>query len=264
MKFELPLRENTKIETKAAQSTDSGRASAQFHRTLSKPRDTLGFLASVARGATSIISSPVSLEVKDVYQRAILSAQRYIYIENQYVRASEIADWVIERLNLLDPKSNLQVIVVVPSGVEEKDKIFTPYGRYLQRQAFDRMQEAFKKKGQEANFGVFAKRSGYVHSKVLIVDDVFATIGSANANPRSFELDTESNLSWYEGASVKKLREDLWGSLLGNPKGMTDWPSSDYAKKWRTIATSKGSAIKLHDSPKGDGTLAAILPDVVV
>jgi len=40
------------------------------------------------------------------------------------------------------------------------------------------------------------KESVYVHSKLMIVDDRFLTVGSANTNNRSMGLDTELNFSW--------------------------------------------------------------------
>jgi phosphatidylserine/phosphatidylglycerophosphate/cardiolipin synthase-like enzyme len=170
----------------------------------------------------------------------------------------------LKRLDSLGADGKLQVVIVVPAAVEEKDKIVTAYGEFLQAQSIERLQKAFEGKGFGQNFGVFSTRQGYVHSKVLIVDDVFATIGSANANPRSFELDTELNVSWCEEASVKKLREDLWRSLLGNPKNFTHWPTSGYAKKWTDIANAKSGAIQHHQSKPGDGSLAFLIPDILV
>lgn len=41
-----------------------------------------------------------------------------------------------------------------------------------------------------------AEAPRYIHSKVMIVDDVFMTVGSANTNNRSMGFDTELNVSW--------------------------------------------------------------------
>lgn len=40
------------------------------------------------------------------------------------------------------------------------------------------------------------RRMTFIHSKLLLVDDRFLTVGSANATNRSMGLDTELNLSW--------------------------------------------------------------------
>lgn len=66
------------------------------------------------------------------------------------------------------------------------------------------------------------KHEIYVHSKVWIVDDVYAKIGSANCNRRSFTCDTEADIHVIDGAvhdgarrDVRAFRERLWGEHLG-------------------------------------------------
>jgi phosphatidylserine/phosphatidylglycerophosphate/cardiolipin synthase-like enzyme len=71
-------------------------------------------------------------------------------------------------------------------------------------------------------FGVFSMRrvfSGmniiYPHSKMILCDDRFFSIGSANANGRGFVKDSEHNISALAPPQAKKLRVRLWGELLG-------------------------------------------------
>ncbi len=50
----------------------------------------------------------------------------------------------------------------------------------------------------------------YIHSKLMIVNDVFTTHGSANINTRSMRVDSEMNIA-HEWASVTRdLRRRLW------------------------------------------------------
>jgi phosphatidylserine/phosphatidylglycerophosphate/cardiolipin synthase-like enzyme len=50
----------------------------------------------------------------------------------------------------------------------------------------------------------------YIHSKLMIVNDVFTTHGSANINTRSMQVDSELNIA-HEWASVTQaLRRRLW------------------------------------------------------
>ena len=66
-----------------------------------------------------------------------------------------------------------------------------------------------------------------MHSKVVIVDDVWATIGSANMNVRSYTSDTEVNCCFVDGridqhgsrVSVRDLRRALWAEHLGVTSG---------------------------------------------
>ncbi|MBK5048736.1 phosphatidylserine/phosphatidylglycerophosphate/cardiolipin synthase family protein, partial [Burkholderia sp. R-69927] len=50
----------------------------------------------------------------------------------------------------------------------------------------------------------------YIHSKLMIVDDVFVTHGSANVNLRSMEVDSELNICHESMRVTQPLREKLW------------------------------------------------------
>jgi len=86
----------------------------------------------------------------------------------------------------------------------------------------------------------------YVHSKLMIINDVFTTHGSANINTRSMQVDSEMNIA-HEWASVTKaLRRRLW-NLHTNGKGMQDDPAEAF-NAWEDILSenkvfqSKGHA----------------------
>ena len=51
----------------------------------------------------------------------------------------------------------------------------------------------------------------YVHAKLMIVDDVFMTLGSANVNTRSMEVDSELNICHEHSGVTAPLRKRLWG-----------------------------------------------------
>ncbi|WP_128599090.1 phospholipase D-like domain-containing protein [Pantoea rodasii] len=73
----------------------------------------------------------------------------------------------------------------------------------------------------------------YIHSKLMIVNDVFTTHGSANINTRSMQVDSEMNIA-HEWASVTQdLRRGLW-RLHTNGKGMQD-DSEDAFNSWGKI-----------------------------
>lgn len=56
----------------------------------------------------------------------------------------------------------------------------------------------------------------YVHAKLMIVDDAFLTLGSANINLRSMEVDSELNICVPESDKVTKpLRQRLWDLHTG-------------------------------------------------
>ncbi|APF89205.1 phosphatidylserine/phosphatidylglycerophosphate/cardiolipin synthase family protein (plasmid) [Ralstonia solanacearum] len=50
----------------------------------------------------------------------------------------------------------------------------------------------------------------YVHAKLMIVDDVFMTLGSANINTRSMQVDSELNICHEHSGVTAPLRKRLW------------------------------------------------------
>ena len=67
----------------------------------------------------------------------------------------------------------------------------------------------------------------YIHSKLMIVNDVFTTHGSANINTRSMQVDSELNIA-HEWASVTQaLRRRLW-NLHTDKRGAQDNPKEAF------------------------------------
>ena len=67
----------------------------------------------------------------------------------------------------------------------------------------------------------------YVHSKLMIINDVFMTQGSANINTRSMRVDSELNICHERGDISGKLRRELWSlhtrnTLTGKAMGLED------------------------------------------
>jgi phosphatidylserine/phosphatidylglycerophosphate/cardiolipin synthase-like enzyme len=58
-------------------------------------------------------------------------------------------------------------------------------------------------------------REIYIHSKLLLVDDSFFSLGSANLNQRSMAVDSEINLATNDDRRAKDLRRKIWAKLSG-------------------------------------------------
>ena len=120
------------------------------------------------------------------YLRAFAAAKHYIYLENQYFTDSVITDALVE---VLKKNKTLQLILVVPI---KPDVTFYP-----RRQAhrIDQIREA----GGKERVGVFTRWSYdekhfrpwiapvYIHAKGAVIDDSWATIGSANLDGLSLD-----------------------------------------------------------------------------
>lgn len=73
----------------------------------------------------------------------------------------------------------------------------------------------------------------YIHSKLMIINDVFTTHGSANINTRSMQVDSEMNIAFEWASETRNLRRRLW-DLHTNGEGAQDDPAKAF-KKWEDI-----------------------------
>jgi phosphatidylserine/phosphatidylglycerophosphate/cardiolipin synthase-like enzyme len=108
---------------------------------------------------------------------------------------------------------------------------------------------------RKQNFWITDKKATdgtYIHSKVWIFDDLFAIIGSANSNKRSWYSDSEIAAGIYDPLSNSKprnmfaraLRMTLWSKHLKLPESeLADGVAS--AVHW--VKPPKGSLIKVYD-----------------
>ncbi|MEE4144294.1 MAG: VTT domain-containing protein [Halieaceae bacterium] len=132
-------------------------------------------------------------EVQQLYLDIIAAATRYIYIENQYLTAHCIAGALVERLGQSDGP---EVVIVMPQKT----------GGWLEQQTMDVVRGRVVRQLEEADTGnrlrlyypqVSASGDVFtmVHAKLLIADDRWLLLGSANLSNRSMALDSECNLA---------------------------------------------------------------------
>ena len=101
---------------------------------------------------------------------------------------------------------------------------------------------------------------GLLHTKLILVDDEALSVGSANANPRGFFLDTEVNFVLDHPETVGRFRHRLWAHNLGVDEGeVSRWPVGDFFRKWDAVAKANGS----FDTPvkmKGEASVRLTRP----
>ncbi|MDW9230411.1 putative phospholipase D/Transphosphatidylase [Burkholderia cepacia] len=66
----------------------------------------------------------------------------------------------------------------------------------------------------------------YVHAKLMTADDAFMTLGSANVNIRSMNVDSELNICHENSDVTKPLRRKLWGLHTKNQGAQDDVTSA--------------------------------------
>lgn len=77
----------------------------------------------------------------------------------------------------------------------------------------------------------------YIHAKLMIIDDTFMTLGSANINTRSMESDSELNILHDRPEVSKPARQTLWDMHTQNYGGqrIADMPMEKAHKAWDKI-----------------------------
>jgi phosphatidylserine/phosphatidylglycerophosphate/cardiolipin synthase-like enzyme/uncharacterized membrane protein YdjX (TVP38/TMEM64 family) len=173
----------------------------------------------IARTDPAYARRPEVREVEALYLDSIAMAQRFIYIENQYFTSRRIADALGARLS---EENGPEVLIVGPAECTG----------WIEQKTMGVLRNWFVKRLQEYDrFGRlrfvyptlrgFLPRPIFIHSKVCIVDDTLARVGSANLTNRSLGLDTECDLALEAGgdarieAAISRFRNQLLGEHLG-------------------------------------------------
>jgi phosphatidylserine/phosphatidylglycerophosphate/cardiolipin synthase-like enzyme len=132
------------------------------------------------------------------YIKALARARRLIYIEDQYLWSREVGVWIADALRA---NPELHLIAVLPHHPDQDGRALPPnlVGRntalaMLHAVAPDRV-------------GVFGIENAdgtpiYVHAKVCVLDDVWATTGSDNFNRRSWTHDSELTAAVWDDVAA--------------------------------------------------------------
>jgi phosphatidylserine/phosphatidylglycerophosphate/cardiolipin synthase-like enzyme len=200
---------NDTLPLPAKVTEPKGAISAQIQRTIPA--------GHYAEGAWTLRGNPYDISageysVEEQYGLAIAAAQRSIYIENQAFSSVRMLACLKQAL-----ERGVHVAAVVPADGEHHMRRFRQMAGH--RPLFDLIaacgrHENFTLAGLAGPMPDGTRGNVYVHGKLMLVDDVFATIGSTNFAERSFREQTEMNLSYQDAAAVTALRCDLFDEHL--------------------------------------------------
>jgi phosphatidylserine/phosphatidylglycerophosphate/cardiolipin synthase-like enzyme len=122
------------------------------------------------------------------YSKAIKRARRLIYLEDQYMWSADVARLFAEALR---DNPRLHLVVVVPR-VPDQDGAFAALPQYVGRwQAIEMCRKAGEDRVHVFDVENYEGTPVYVHAKVCVADDVWASVGSDNFNRRSWTHDSE-------------------------------------------------------------------------
>ena len=115
-------------------------------------------------------------------------------------------------------------------------------------------------KGPSMPEGVSNFRQVYIHSKLMLIDDSFITLGSANMNLRSMAGDSEINMLTDDAREAAQLRQRVWEQHSGGYRNADggDGSQSAVAKAfdaWKRL-------MKINDISvfKGDPIIGFLIP----
>ncbi|MFV2085705.1 phospholipase D family protein [Micromonospora sp. LOL_021] len=122
------------------------------------------------------------------YAKAIRRARRLIYLEDQYMWSSQVAQLFADALRT---NPDLHLIVVVPRHPDVDGRLALPPNVVGREHAIDVCRRADPGRVHVFDVENHAGTPVYVHAKVCVVDDVWASVGSDNFNRRSWTHDSE-------------------------------------------------------------------------
>lgn len=219
-----------------------------------------------------ILRGSFERSIQDAYLRSIKQADRFIYIETQYLISSgaswskprksvtnqvakAVADRIVEKIKNDEEFHAYLVIPMFPEGNPVDSTIQTQ--RHFEWLTMEMMAtivtKALQEKGSSKEWNDYvsfyflanwdngtvvtpigrrgvrvqtnARYQIYVHSKLMIVDDEFLILGSANLNERSLAGDRDSEICLYLSAGdgqlaackqkIQDLRKTTWQQHFG-------------------------------------------------
>ena len=155
------------------------------------------------------------------YVRALIEAQRYVYIQTPYFMPTESVLVAMKTAAI----GGVDVRLMVP---RKGDAHVVAWAS-----------RTYLREIMEAGVKVYMYSGGFLHSKILVADDSMATCGSTNVDFRSFENNFESNVFFYDADTAVRFRKmfevDITSSVLLNSLPPERLQVSFFSRLWESI-----------------------------
>jgi cardiolipin synthase len=153
-------------------------------------------------------SSPAggSTAMYTMFLLALASARQSIHITNPYFVPD---DKMI--VTLMDAaRRGVRVVLLIPGAIDHN------LVRQASRSEFGRL--------LKSGVLIYEYRPALLHAKTMVIDGVWATVGSTNLDNRSFALNEELNVAVYDAGVAQRL-ESVFTQDLANSRPVTykDW-----------------------------------------
>ena len=154
--------------------------------------------------------------MRRIYAQAIENAEKNVQIINPYFTPTRIIKQAIKKAT----QKGVKVEIMIPG---KSDIPFTPYAAlYIANQ--------LRKKGAD----IYIFNGGFHHSKIMMIDSLYCTVGSTNLNSRSLRYDYEVNAFIFDTETTDELI-----AMFKEDQGNSTLLTSDMYKKrsiWKKIA----------------------------
>jgi cardiolipin synthase len=167
--------------------------------------------------AQVVRSSPAggSASMYTMFLLALASAQRSIHITNPYfVPDGKMVDTLIGAT-----KRGVQVVLIIPGAIDHN------LVRQASRSEFGKL--------LKNDVQIYEYRPALLHAKTMVVDGIWATVGSTNLDHRSFALNEELNVAIYDAETAQRL-ERVFDEDLSNSRRVMyrDWNNRGLASRF--------------------------------
>jgi len=184
--------------------------------------------------------------ILEAYTRALRSAERLIYLENQFLWSSEIAE-ILRRKLERPPSEDFRVVVVLPSNPNDGGD--DTRGQLADLIEYDDGAGRILACTLYA-LGELGPCPVYVHAKIGIVDDRWLTLGSANLNEHSLFNDTELNVVTCDAKLARATRLRLWSEHLERSvRDISGDPTQVVDELWKPIAEEQAARRRSGEAP---------------
>jgi phospholipase D1/2 len=184
--------------------------------------DLTGVKVAIARTEPAYSGAKEVREIETLFRDSIAAARNWIYIENQYLSSAAVGEALAKRLREADGPEIVIVVSQASYGWLEGATMDVLRGRLLKQ-----LTAADEHRRLRVYSPVLAEQAKNmsVHSKLLVVDDRFVRLGSANISNRSMGLDTECDLAIESDGrfeieqALAHFRDSLIAEHLGSSAG---------------------------------------------
>ena len=186
----------------------------------------------------------------DAYTSALASAEKLIYLENQFLWSPEVVGVLADKLRN-PPSDDFRIVLLLPAKAND--------GADVSCGQVAALIEADDDNARFLACTLYARAGNlrdlvYVHAKIGIVDDRWLTVGSANLNSHSLFNDTELNVVTLDPRIARDTRLRLWSEHLELPVAEVEGDPTELVERyWEPIAEEQLERMRAGaaDAPPG-------------